>query len=158
MEAYKAKFGAQRIAQMLPFMKETGKQEGINFSYGGNTGRTLDSHRLIEFALLKGGVAKQNEVVEKLFTFYFEQERDIVDANTLVEVATSVGLNGTEVRRMLESDELKKEVTKSVSDNYARQISGVPHFTIDGKFSVSGGQDPEVFVDILKQRVGLTPQ
>jgi predicted DsbA family dithiol-disulfide isomerase len=47
MEAYEAKLGKQRMAAMIPHMEKLGRAEGINFSYGGRTGNTRDSHSMI---------------------------------------------------------------------------------------------------------------
>ena len=49
MEHYKAKFGAARVAQMMPHMVQTFAQEGIpGYSINGRVGNTMDSHRLLE--------------------------------------------------------------------------------------------------------------
>ena len=63
LEMYNEKFGADRVAKMVPHMSGVGKAEGISFSYGGDTGNTFDSHRMIEKAKQLG---KQDEVVEQL--------------------------------------------------------------------------------------------
>lgn len=63
---YAEKFGAQRVAQMLPHMASIGKQEGINFSFGGKTANTTDSHRLMEKAFQLGGVELQNALNEEV--------------------------------------------------------------------------------------------
>lgn len=70
LEHYKEKFGAARVARMIPYMVEVGRSCGINFSYGGDIGNTLDSHRLIEYAYVKGGQDKQDAVVNALFRRY----------------------------------------------------------------------------------------
>lgn len=79
-------------------MKNIGKEEGINFSYGGTVGSTIDSHRLVEWATERG---KQDEVIEELFKLYFENEGNIVDLQELAAVAGRIGLNETEVSSLL---------------------------------------------------------
>ncbi len=59
MERYIAKFGEARVRQMLPFMQETGRRDGINFDYGGRISNTLNSHRIIEAAWEQGGAKLQ---------------------------------------------------------------------------------------------------
>lgn len=44
-EYYNAKFGASRTAMIFQRMAAMGKEEGINFKFGGRTGNTRDSHR-----------------------------------------------------------------------------------------------------------------
>ena len=46
------KFGAARVAQMVPFMKSVFESVGVmGYSLEGNVSSTLDSHRLLEHAL-----------------------------------------------------------------------------------------------------------
>jgi len=79
-------------------MKSIGQEEGINFSYGGTLGSTIDSHRLVEWAAERG---KEDEVIEQLFKLYFEEEGNIVDLQELASVAGKIGLNEAEVSRLL---------------------------------------------------------
>lgn len=67
MDMYLEKFGKASCDAMIPRMTETGRAVGINFSYGGYTGNTFDSHRLIWKAREEGGSALQDKVVESLF-------------------------------------------------------------------------------------------
>jgi len=67
MEMYLEKFGKARCDAMLPQMIQTGLSVGIRFSYGGFTGNTFDSHRLIWKARKEGGSELQDKVVESLF-------------------------------------------------------------------------------------------
>jgi len=136
------------MKQMLPHMIGVGKQEGINFSYGGRTGNTRNSHRLITWAAQQG---KEDEIVEKLFNYYFEQERDITDLNTLVEAATAVGLDGTKARAMLESDQLRDVVNQEIQEAYHKGVSGVPSFDINGRYTFSGAQDVDFFLEVFRK-------
>ena len=53
---YQQKFGAARVAQMLPMMQRTFADAGLpSYNLGGKVGNTLDSHRLMELALQQGG-------------------------------------------------------------------------------------------------------
>jgi len=148
LEHYKKKFGEQRTAQMLPHMAEVGRGDGINFSYGGKIGNTMNSHRLIEWSKKKG---KQDEVVMALFEAYFEKEKDISDLSVLLDCAVKAALNRDEAKKFLESDELSDVVRKEVAEAYEKDVTGVPNFTFDGKYSLSGGQDPAVFLNVFRK-------
>jgi len=148
MAHYTKKFGKQRAEMMLPHMKEVGLSEGIRFSYGGKIGNTLNSHRLVEFAKQKG---RQNEMIDTLFAFYFEQERDIADDAVLVEAAVKAGLDKAEVTKFLASDEFKAQTLKEVEEAHEKDVSGVPYFIIDGKYEFSGAQEPDTFLSIFKK-------
>ena len=127
-----------------------GKSVGINFSFGGKTGSTRDSHRLIQLAKTKGPET-QTKVVEELFQAYFENEKDITDHQVLREAGIKAGLPEDEVNDWLESDKGGKEVDREVIEAQARDISGVPNFTINEKYEIGGAQDPEAFAKIFER-------
>jgi predicted DsbA family dithiol-disulfide isomerase len=148
---YNAKFGAERVAQMMPRMVQTFKDEGIdNYSINGKVGNTMDSHRLLEYALKTGGPAKQDRLVEVLFDRYFLKGRALSSRPVLLEAAAEAGIDGAD--KLLASDELSEDVWTQVEGAYSTGVTGVPYFRIDGGGrgkEVSGGQAPEVFLQIL---------
>lgn len=156
LQFYMNKFGP-RTSALMSNMKQVGREENIDFQYSekGRVGNTLKSHQLISLALELGGAKLQNELVERLFKDYFEREEDITKEETLLAAAKSVGINEQQAKEALKSATVKKNVEKEVESAYEQQISGVPHFTIDGKYSVGGAQDPAVFLNLFK-KMGIT--
>mmetsp|Transcript_13435 Transcript_13435/g.28057 ORF Transcript_13435/g.28057 Transcript_13435/m.28057 type:complete len:186 (-) Transcript_13435:97-654(-) len=149
MAMYKEKFGEERMAQMLPRMIETGKQDGINFSYGGNTGNTYDSHRLIALAAREG---KQDAIVEELFRNYFEQEKCISDSEVLLAAAKKVGITNAEEALAGRIKEVDAEVDAELRKFQGSMgISGVPYFIIDGKYGESGALESRMLQEIFKK-------
>ena len=110
---------------------------------------TLDSHRLMELAAQQGGAPMQDKLVERLFTAYFLQAENIGDKDVLAKAAEAAGVTGAPA--LLASDGLQREVMEQVEAAYAKRVSGVPHFTFNGKDDVSGGQEPAVFESILRK-------
>jgi predicted DsbA family dithiol-disulfide isomerase len=151
LEMYRKKFGEARMAQMIPHMKSVGAACGINFSYGGVVGNTLRSHRLVAWA---GKQNKMDAMVENLFKFYFEQEQDITDIDTLVRCAELSGLDAAAAKTFLNSDELVAETAKEIASVGSSGVSGVPFFIFNNKLSFSGGQPPEAFLQVFK-KLGL---
>ncbi|KAA8900868.1 thioredoxin-like protein [Sphaerosporella brunnea] len=145
---YVERFGAEQAAAMHERLASIGKQMGINFSFGGKTGNTWDSRRLIEFAAEKG---KQTAVVERLFAAYFENEKDITDREVLLAAAEEAGLDRAEAKEWLETGKGGNVVDREVARARMRGISGVPNFTINGFYQLSGAQDPQEFVDIFEE-------
>jgi hypothetical protein len=72
VELYNSKFGAAKVAQMVPYMTSLFAAEGVRYSMGGLTGNTFDSHRLIEWAGQKGPEV-QHALVAELFNGYFSE-------------------------------------------------------------------------------------
>lgn len=131
-------------------LNAAGKDVGISFKYGGKTGNTRDSHRLIQLGKSKGP-QMQTRVVEELFKAYFENEQDITSHDVLRKAAVKAGLAEAEVREWLESGKGGKEVDKEVAEAQMSNISGVPNFTIQGKYEVGGAQDPAAFVQLFER-------
>lgn len=149
-EYYHAKFGEQRTAMMFERMSSIGKGVGINFKFGGKTGNTRDSHRLIQLGKKKGPEV-QTKLVEELFESYFEKEQDITSHQVLENAAVRAGLEREEVKAWLQSDNGGKEVDREVRDAQTKNISGVPNFTLQGMYEIGGAQDPENFVRIFEK-------
>jgi len=139
LDRYKQKFGETRVKQMLPQMIETGKQEGIQFSFGGKVGSTFDSHRLLYYVKQQeNGEKKQNDLINILFHYYFEQEQDLSDHQVLIKAAEQIGFNSNEIKQFLQSDLYKKEVQQEINQTQQEGISGVPHFRINDRIELSG--------------------
>jgi len=147
---YKAKFGEERTAGIFQRLAQVGEDVGINFKFGGKTGNTRDSHRLIQLGKSKSP-AIQTRVVEELFAAYFENEGDITSHAVLTSAGVKAGLDEKEVKEWLASDKGGKEVDLEVGQAQQNQISGVPNFTIQGKYEVGGAQDPGVFLRLFEK-------
>jgi predicted DsbA family dithiol-disulfide isomerase len=131
-------------------LSQIGQAEGINFKYGGRTGNTRDSHRLIQLGKTKGP-QMQTRVIEELFTAYFENEKDITTQEVLLEAGMKAGLDEKEAKEWLASDKGGKEVDAEVRDAVGQNISGVPNFVVNDAMEVGGAQDPETFVQIFER-------
>ncbi|WEW60455.1 hypothetical protein PRK78_005941 [Emydomyces testavorans] len=149
-EYYHQRFGPERTRMMQKRLTQVGQAEGINFKFGGRTGNTRDSHRLIQLGKTKGE-ATQTRMVEELFAAYFENEGDITSHNTLTNAAVRAGLNEAEVKEWLDGDQGGPEVDKEVEHAQRSSISGVPNFTIQDKYQIGGAEAPQTFVDIFEE-------
>ena len=144
------KVGADRVEQIQAKLHRVGAAEGINFKFGGRTGNTRDSHRLVQLAKTKS-TDLQNRVVEQLFRTHFEEEGDITSHAVLVDVGVATGLEAEEVRQWLREDcggvEVDREA-EEVKQTYGR---GVPQYKIQGKYHVDGADDPSAFFEAFIQ-------
>jgi predicted DsbA family dithiol-disulfide isomerase len=127
-----------------------GKDTGIKFKFGGKTGNTRDSHRLIQLGKSKSP-AVQTRVVGELFAAYFENEGDITSHETLQKAGVKAGLDESEVKEWLGSDKGGKAADEEVEQAQLNQISGVPNFTIQGKYEIGGAQDSGVFLRLFEK-------
>lgn len=82
---------------------------------------------------------------------YFENEGDITSFAQLTQAGVKAGLDEKEVSEWLASDRGGKEVDEDVLEARRRGISGVPNFTVNGKFEVGGAQESEVFEELFEK-------
>ena len=126
-----------------------GTREGIDFRFDRvRMANTFDSHRLIHFAAVAG---RRDEMVERLMRAYFGDGASLGDFETLVGLATEVGLDGNAARLALGSDAFAADVRADEERARAFGISGVPFFAIDERYGISGAQPPEHILDALRQ-------
>ena len=69
----------------------------------------------------------------------------------LVLAATEVGLDGDEVRALLDSETGLAELQAAAATAAEAGITAVPTYVIDGRWSIPGAQDPDVFVQVLRR-------
>ena len=145
----KAKFGdSPQSKAMGDALRQAGAEEGINFAFDSIEKRpnTTDSHRLIRWA---ASVGVQDDVVERLFHAYFEQGRDIGDANVLTEIAVEADMDSELVEQLLASDDDRELIERDDALAHKMGISGVPTFIFANKFMLSGAQDAEALVKVI---------
>ena len=147
---YASKFGPARAATIIERLEAVGKEVGIKFSFGGKTGNTRDSHRVIQMAGQRGE-QMQEKVVDALFEAYFENEQDITSHEVLKAAAIKAGIQAPEVEKWLEGNDGGDRVDEEVTQAQMHGVSGVPNFTVQNKYESGGAQDPEAFVQVFEK-------
>jgi predicted DsbA family dithiol-disulfide isomerase len=148
------KFGAERSAQLDQQMRALGEEEGISFAFDRmlRTPNTRRAHMLIAQATQDG---RGDQLADSLFRAYFEDARDIGDADILMEIAAASGIEREIARRAMESDELRQHVVSLEQRASELRIFGVPFFIIDEEWAVSGAQATEQWVLALREKLRL---
>jgi len=114
------------------------------------TPNTRDAHRLLHLARTRD---LQEALARRLFRAYFTDGLDLGVPEVLTDVAVEVGLDRAEVVAALEDGRYAEDVQADIEQARAYGINGVPFFVVDGRYGVSGAQDPAVFVQVLQQAV-----
>jgi predicted DsbA family dithiol-disulfide isomerase len=144
-----AKFGDNPDREAIgAALREAGASENIAFAFDriDLTPNTTDSHRLIRWA---GGAGVQTDVVELLFSAYFEQGRDIGDSEVLAQIAGEAGMDEELVRQLLAGNSDRDIIVREDMLAHQMGISGVPTFIFANKYAVSGAHDPEQLVKLI---------
>lgn len=146
------KYGSSpaQIEQNREAIRERGAALGFTFNMDKRNRivNTFDAHRLLHWAALEGS---QPELKQALLTAYFTDGRDVSSRDVLVDVATSVGLDATEARRVLDEDRYAQDVRAQEQFYQSQGIRAVPSVIINDRYLVQGGQPPEVFEQTLRQ-------
>jgi predicted DsbA family dithiol-disulfide isomerase len=148
MLAEKYKVDAEQVKAMQANVCSIANGEGLCYNLDNTlSGNTFDAHRLLLWA---STIDKQDELLEAMYSSYFEKERPLFSHSDLVLVATGIGIDADKVEEILTTDKFSDEV---IADrNLAAQLgaTGVPFFVFDMKFGLSGAQPLEAFSQTLE--------
>jgi predicted DsbA family dithiol-disulfide isomerase len=123
---------------------------GLEYDFEGmKPTNTFDAHRLSKYAK---SVGKERELTEKLLHSYFIESKLLSDPETLVEIASSVGIGKDEALAVIQNPkEYANEVRNDEMQAQQYGATGVPYFVINQKYSISGAQPTELFLNALQQ-------
>lgn len=149
----KAKFAGkntERWNQMRAYLEDAAPAAGIVFNFDAIPVRpnTLDAHRILRWA---GGQGLADKAAEALFRAFFADSRDIGDRETLVEIAASAGLDPVITADLLASGRDEAAVREEEAFYRKLGVTGVPTYIFNGRFAVSGAQEPKVLADAIRQ-------
>ena len=147
----RAKFGSIERARELAAGVETAAREAgleLDLSKVHGVPNTQDAHRLMRWA---AGAGFADAVARALFAAHFDEGADIADAETLVEIAVAVGMDGALVRDLLRGDADCEAVADQAERARDAGINGVPSFVLNGKLLVVGAQSASVLREALAQ-------
>lgn len=150
------KFGSwERSLELDASVIAVGESEGIRFAFDQieRTPNTVNAHRLIWLADHSGC---QDAVVEALFRAYFSDALDFGNRQTLIDVVVQAGLAGRGAEAILDSDDGMDAIANASEMSQRYGVDAVPFFIIDQKFTFSGAQQTDVFVEAIRQRIGAS--
>ena len=145
-EKYQASL--EQVNQMQANVCAVADGEGLCYNLDETlSGNTFDAHRLLLWAATQD---KQDELLETLFSNYFEKSKPVFSHADLVSAAVGIGIDADKADDLLTSDLYVDEV---IADrNLASQLgaTGVPFFVFDMKYGISGAQPLEAFIQTLE--------
>ena len=150
-EVYARKFGGPEAAeQIIGHVSGIAAEEGLDFHLERAVrANTRDAHRLLWWARETGPAGAQDALKERLLQAYFTDGENVGDPDVLARCAADVGLDGEAARRVLDDDTGAAELTESLAFAAEAEITAVPTYVIDGRWSIPGAQDPDTFVQVL---------
>ncbi len=140
-----------QAAEMLRTVGGIAKSVGLDYDFDAmQHTNTVKAHQLLHLAK---GHGVQLEAKERLLRAYFVEGRHVGRVADLAALGAEVGLDPAEITRVLEADELLSAVRDDQERARRFGINGVPFHVVDGRYGVSGAQNPEAFVQVLRQVV-----
>jgi predicted DsbA family dithiol-disulfide isomerase len=153
-----AKYGVSRdeAVAMMSNVTEVAAAEGLDFHLDlCMTGNTRDAHRLALWAQ-EQDPAIADQLLEAMYSAYFEQGRGVFTTDDLVAFASEVGLDADAAREMLSGTAYLDQVVQDQVLARTFGANGVPFFVIDRAYGVSGAQPVEVFLSAIDQARAAT--
>ena len=129
-------------------IQDAGKPLGLKFNYSAESRiyNTRNAHKLLAWAGETGG---QTALKLALFQAYFTDQRNVSDADVLLDAVEAAGLDRTAAKSALEDPRYDQLVEEELRHWDAQNITGVPAFIVNGKYMIPGAQDADTFVRVL---------
>ncbi|WP_412536328.1 DsbA family oxidoreductase [Marinobacter sp. MIT932201] len=131
-------------------MMSIAKDLGVNFEKLQErlTTNTFDAHRLVKWA---GEQGLQTEMKLALFEAYFGRAEDVSDPSVLLSCVENLGLDRARAEQILNSDEYADVVRADEATYQQAGVSAVPAFIVNGKYLISGAQEPDTLVQAFEE-------
>ena len=140
-------FSYEQSVAMHQNVTEMAAGEGLRYDFEhAIVANSFDAHRLSQLAKKYG---RDNEVEESLFKAYFTEGKNIGDHAVLTAIGVAAGLDGTEIKNVLENGQYEAEVNSDIHEAQQIGVRGVPFFVFDRKYAISGAQPVEAFLETL---------
>jgi len=133
----------------IDHLKDVARREGLNFDFDRiRPGNTFDAHRVVHLAESRG---KQDAMKERFLRAYLCEGEAIGEPDTLIRLASEVGLDAEEVSDTLASGAFADEVRADEREANEHGINGVPCFVFSGRYAISGAQAAETLLSALER-------
>ena len=134
---------------------ETAIQAGLTYDFGKRTHywNTAKAHTLIHFA---EKFDKQEQVNRVLIQQYFTEGLNVDDAESLANIASSVGLNRDDVIAAFTSPAIAAEMLEKQARVHSFNVRSVPTFIINDIASVPGSNSVDFFVQYFSDLLAET--
>jgi predicted DsbA family dithiol-disulfide isomerase len=146
----KYRLSSDEVIAMDERMEDLAAAEGLEYHLtdAGLTGNTLDAHQLVHLGRTHG---LGDAMLARLFRAYFTEERSVFDHDSLLVLATEVGLDPREARETLEGDRFAEAVAADIDEAGFFGVTGVPFYVVGGRYGISGAQQVDLFNQVLSK-------
>ncbi|WP_158851289.1 DsbA family oxidoreductase [Saccharothrix deserti] len=151
-EMLKTKHGMDddQVEAATGHVRELAERDGLTpYIVADNTvGNTALVHEFLAYATDRG---KHTEAWHRTFRAYFGSAHPVFEIDGLLDLAAELGLDRDETRQVLEDRRYRDQVEDETRQAQRLGARGVPFIVVDGQYAVSGAQDTETLLDVLRQ-------
>ena len=143
---------AEQSAQNRKMLTDLGAELGFTFNFAPDSRivNTFAAHQLLDWAQ---GQSLQHPLKMALFDAHFTDGKDVSQANVLIDIAASVGLDAAQAAEVLASGSQAEETRARQKFWTDRGVSGVPSMVFDGRYLLTGAQGVETYAQMLMKVV-----
>lgn len=146
-----AKFGSiERARQVHALVEQAAERDSLPLRLDSIavTPPTLDAHRLVDWAA-DAALGDLDALIDRLFTAYLVDGRDIGDRAVLADIAASAGYDAAQAAEFLAGPNGESAVR--TADLTARRlgIQAVPCFVFNRQHALAGAHEPETFLPLF---------
>ena len=116
------------------------EKAGITFNF--DKVKTMPNSLLAHTLTAAAGEADRAKVIEALHKAYWEDGRDIGDADTLVEIAGECGLDPVAMRVAIDFPDLRNRVKELAARMHTDGVNQVPFYVFNDTLSMAGAYQP----------------
>ena len=139
----------EQAKQKFAMFTENAKTVGLEYNYDIiQMTNTFDAHRVAKYANTLG---LEQELTNRFMKAYFTDGENLADYQTLVKLASEVGLQEEKVKAILEENTYGDLVKEQMLEGRQVGVRGVPFFVLNRKYGVSGAQAEEYFTQVLEK-------
>ena len=137
----------------IEVISRMGRSEGLDFRYATTLfTNTMDAHRLTKLAQSKNDSALTERLIENIFRAYFTDNKELADIELLQSIGETSGLDSSEVKNLLSSNQFEEQVINDEREAFERGIHGVPFYIIgNNRYTISGTQNADLMRETILQ-------
>jgi len=130
-------------------LADYGQEVGFSFNYFNEMRmyNTRKAHLLLQFA---EGFEKQTALAEAFFKAYFSDQKDVSNSQVLLELVQSVGLDSSQAENYLHNSDSHSALIELEKKRLSAGFHGVPVIILNNKQTLSGAQDIDTYLNVLK--------
>lgn len=151
---YQGRTGKE-VNQMMWVVKSTGSRYGLAYDFGSvQHTNTFLAHQLLHHAKAND---RQLQMLDVLFSAFFERGRDLRGIDELVRLAGEVDLDAADTRMALESGRYAHAVRADREVAAACGVAKIPTYVVEGQPPIHGAKRPAVLVEALRLAAESAP-